>query len=1172
MNVKKRILSLFLALVMVLSMAMPAQAAETDRFVTGEQAVSAIDNKDYVIIDVRAKERHAVGHLKGSVSLPLFTVDADNKNVPVEEPYEDELSQAFLKYANDNKETLATKTIYILCNSGKAGVTNAFALMEKVGLKDNVFGITGGAGGDVVKANLRFVTGEQAVSVLDNDAYVIIDVRAEERHEAGYLKGSVSLPLFTVDADNKNVPVKAPYEDELSQAFLAYANENKEALAAKTIYILCNSGQTGVNNAFALMEQAEFTSNVFGISGGATNEDVKANFVVDVTWEAADFTYGEISQELYPASDHENKTTYSGIGITGLSESGTAKLAMSTDLVLPAKDTEGNKVIGVAEEAFASKGITSLTLPEEAEEWIIMYEAFRKNALTSVDLSNVVYLDGYAFAENKLTDVKFNEDIWHIAKLAFGSNVLETVEFPETTTHALNIDSQGFFNNKLTTVDLPNNVEKLTNLAFVMNPGVEEVNLDGATTAEKKSGVVYLYTSDLETFNRGGVAHLAAGSSKTQRLIYDGAIGEAEGRVYASGTDALAAVEAGTGIILDVRATAKTSNLYMPGAVNQPVFGPGVTTLKDQLAVDFVTATAGNEALAGKDIYIICNSGARGADAATKLLLSVGYAMEDIITITGGATDNAIMDAFEVTQLRTDGTERVVTGEQAVSVIDKAEYAIIDVRAEEKHAVGHLKGSVSLPLFTINPENNRNVPITDFKEGLAADFTKYVKDNAASLSTKSIYILCNSGATGAKNAAKLLYNAGYNLDNVYTITGGAGGDVVKANLRFVTAAQAISVMDNDNYVIIDVRAEKRNAAGYLEGSVSLPLFTVNAEDKNVPVQAPYEDELSQAFLAYVSENKETLATKTIYILCNSGQTGVKNAFALMEQAGFTSNVFGISGGATNASLQEIFVKDRVVGQTALSYKKLTYTGKVRVPAITVKNLEGDKLAKTDYTYEIINASGKAVSSPKAVGTYTIKITYTGKYAYNEPTELTYSIVPKAVTNLKATLADYNDVKLSWTKATGATGYYVYYKKSTTASYSTKYRKTVTGNTVTIKNLSDGVKYNFKVVPFFGKDKVTSVNATFINKTTLKKVTGVKVVRNGKKATVSWTNINGETGYQISRAANKTATANIKTFAGANLKSKTLTIPATQKYSYKVRAYKVENGKKVFGPWSSVVTK
>ena len=51
------------------------------------------------------------------------------------------------------------------------------------------------------------------------------------------------------------------------------------------------------------------------------------------------------------------------------------------------------------------------------------------------------------------------------------------------------------------------------------------------------------------------------------------------------------------------------------------------------------------------------------------------------------------------------------------------------------------------------------------------------------------------------------------------------------------------------------------------------------------------------FSAFVKTNKELLASKNIYILCNSGETGARNATILLNEAGLVDNVFSIDGGA-----------------------------------------------------------------------------------------------------------------------------------------------------------------------------------------------------------------------------------------------------------------------------------
>ena len=177
---------------------------------------------------------------------------------------------------------------------------------------------------------------------------------------------------------------------------------------------------------------------------------------------------------------------------------------------------------------------------------------------------------------------------------------------------------------------------------------------------------------------------------------------------------------------------------------------------------------------------------------------------------------------------------------------------------------------------------------------------------------------------------------------------------------------------------------------------------------------------------------------------------------------------------------------------------------------------------------------------------------------------------KAPATVKAVLnGGYDDVKVSWKKVSGATGYYVYMKKASASSYTNL--GTTTKLSLVKKNLSDGVKYTFKVVPYYknGSAKVQAFYSKTASVTTLKKLTAPKLTKvSAKKVKVSWTNIAGETGYQISRSTKKTGTNIVSTVKTTTGKTKTLTVPKNKKYYYKVRAYKTVDGKKIYGPWSN----
>ena len=275
----------------------------------------------------------------------------------------------------------------------------------------------------------------------------------------------------------------------------------------------------------------------------------------------------------------------------------------------------------------------------------------------------------------------------------------------------------------------------------------------------------------------------------------------------------------------------------------------------------------------------------------------------------------------------------------------------------------------------------------------------------------------------------------------------------------------------------------------------------------------------------------------------------------------------------SAATKEITDKNSVVieriSTVKLSYNQKVYTGaNIAAPTLTVKDAAGKDLIKgTDYTVT-------GLAAKKLVSRYTVKVTFKGSYSGNKT--LYFAIVPKAPSSASANLdsvsqtASYNDVKFTWKASTGATGYFVYYKKGTGA-WSNAISTTKTSYTK--KDLSSGVKYTFKVVPYYKVSSGTKYYSTAQYRTasvyTLKKLVTPTVSKSGTKVKVKWTNINGESGYQISKSTSKTGTNIVSTYATTSGTYKILNATKGKTYYYKVRAYKTVSGKKIYGPWSAV---
>lgn len=250
-----------------------------------------------------------------------------------------------------------------------------------------------------------------------------------------------------------------------------------------------------------------------------------------------------------------------------------------------------------------------------------------------------------------------------------------------------------------------------------------------------------------------------------------------------------------------------------------------------------------------------------------------------------------------------------------------------------------------------------------------------------------------------------------------------------------------------------------------------------------------------------------------------------------------------------------------VGNITFDYCE--YTGGGHVPSATVKDVNGNTLGKESFSI------GVPVSAVK-VGRHRVNVTFKGEYSGKKETY--FYILPKApktaTAKLRTATGGYDDVKFSWSKSTGASGYYVYCKKSTDKEYTYLTRTTTTSYTK--KNLTDGVKYYFKVVPYYkdGDDRYASRSYKTVSIYTLKKISTPKLSKSGTRVKVSWTNINGETGYQISKSTKKSGTNIVSTYKTTKGTYKKIKASKGKKYYYKVRAYKVVDGKKVYGPWST----
>lgn len=177
--------------------------------------------------------------------------------------------------------------------------------------------------------------------------------------------------------------------------------------------------------------------------------------------------------------------------------------------------------------------------------------------------------------------------------------------------------------------------------------------------------------------------------------------------------------------------------------------------------------------------------------------------------------------------------------------------------------------------------------------------------------------------------------------------------------------------------------------------------------------------------------------------------------------------------------------------------------------------------------------------------------------------------PSKVTGFKIKDNYTNKVKLKWDKQPQATQYKIYLYNNKTKKY--KCKKTLNGNTTTatIKGLTDGTTYTFKIQAINAKNlygEYTKLKVT----TKPKKVTISKLKATGKnRLTIKWKKVSNSNGYIIQYSTNSKF-KNAKKMQIKNKKTISKVIKSlkrNKKYYIRIRAYRQVDGKKIYGDYS-----
>lgn len=247
-----------------------------------------------------------------------------------------------------------------------------------------------------------------------------------------------------------------------------------------------------------------------------------------------------------------------------------------------------------------------------------------------------------------------------------------------------------------------------------------------------------------------------------------------------------------------------------------------------------------------------------------------------------------------------------------------------------------------------------------------------------------------------------------------------------------------------------------------------------------------------------------------------------------------------------------------------------------------------KVEGADTEQTIAHVDGVDAVSYKDTGVQTGIIYIYHVYAYTKYTNNgqqdyantdTYATIKAAPQLGKAALTSvtaegYSSLTLKWEKVDGATGYIVY--RSTDKSKVDTQIMDITNGAVSYVDtaLTAGNTYYYKVQPYCvvnGK-KVYGDASGILSGKPLPSATKLTAESAGyKEVNLTWSAVDGVTGYEVYRKTSSSSYKKIATVAGEKTGYSDTKVTAGTAYTYKVRAYKTVNGSQVYGDYSNEST-
>lgn len=274
-----------------------------------------------------------------------------------------------------------------------------------------------------------------------------------------------------------------------------------------------------------------------------------------------------------------------------------------------------------------------------------------------------------------------------------------------------------------------------------------------------------------------------------------------------------------------------------------------------------------------------------------------------------------------------------------------------------------------------------------------------------------------------------------------------------------------------------------------------------------------------------------------------------------------------------SAICSITVKQPILAiESSLNSLKLQVGERQRIPIVTVPSKTDDSLQWRSSDSNIAKVSSKGMVVAVAPG-YS-RITVTSDSGKIVKCRVYVKLDTPKITSFKMlkTKANQYSISIKWKKVKGAASYYIYRKKSSKSSY--KKIANVTSTKYIDKNCTYGKNYYYTIVAVHPSQAACNSTKTGAKHLFVpKSPTSVMLKHTDETGLhISWKKVSNASGYEIYRSTNR-ATGYKKIERINHHNTYQYTDVSTRKgkqYYYKIRAYRIIDGKRIYGMFSKPV--